>query len=86
MAKAGGRRRGGGSRAGSEAGSDVGSDLGWDDGASSNADPGVISEGDEDEFGVSDLTADVRESRAGENRNRGSRDRRDLIYLEMTRL
>ena len=54
MAKAGSRRRGS-SRAGSEAGSDVGSDLGWDDGASSNADPGVISEGEEDEFGVSDL-------------------------------
>ncbi|XP_043236812.1 rab11 family-interacting protein 2-like [Amphibalanus amphitrite] len=53
VAKAGGRRRGS-SRAGSEAGSDVGSDLGWDDAASSNADPGVISEGEEDEFGFDD--------------------------------
>ena len=60
MAKAGGRRRGSSSRGTSEAGSDVGSDLGWDDGASSNADPGVISEGEEDMFGVSDLGRGVR--------------------------
>ncbi|XP_043206323.1 transcription initiation factor TFIID subunit 4-like [Amphibalanus amphitrite] len=54
VAKAGGRRRGSSPRAGSEAGSDVGSELGWDDGASSNADPGVISEGEEDMFGFDD--------------------------------
>ncbi|XP_037091214.1 rab11 family-interacting protein 5-like [Pollicipes pollicipes] len=76
------RRRGSWSRSagGSEAGSEAGSDLGWDDSASINAEPGVISEGEEDEFGFDDhhgrkpVTPDLHGSYDHKRLQRGGSD------------